>query len=491
MPVVKYVPRGVRELAGILQYLKNLVIYYDPDIDGAVTGELLRRFFVAYGVDFKVHINENRQHGMKLPDSVLSGIVGSTIFLVDAGIPLSEMKRLTAMGISIINIDHHHIDHKDLIFFQDDKTGAYGLMINNQYPFEPEEQRFLSGAGVMFHVLNAMHPNFCGKDEEALVGITLLSDMRQLESDPAREFLHTTFTHKSQQMDYLMARTRNERNYTFGVQTFDRNFIDYTFSPKINALFRLNMGSEAINLFSGTFRLDNSDLDVYRKIQNSMKEAIIESAKGFDLDALTYKYVPSSLQMPYKYDMTNFIGYACSAVANKGRTSFMAVMENGRVKRGSVRGKCDDVDYLSIFRSFGFEAEGHHNAFGVISVDISKVDLNALNAEIKKAEAGYDERKYLGRLVPVGNLQFFINSPSVKIAELNNYLRDSKRFYIDYISTDHQVIITEKGKSGKAREFHIDGVKVMCFEADLELKDALILPVLENNKYINFFLKRR
>lgn len=479
-----YRPSGVIEASKILEKSKMFLIYYDPDIDGAISGELVRRFLTAFRQPYMYYLNENRVHGFKMTEEQVSRLSGFTMILVDASMSKEELVYLTSKGVNVINIDHHHRNEDSLLHVKDLVTGCEGVVINNQYPFEPEEYRFLSGAGVVYYVLNTWYPGFCGLDEKALVGLSLLSDIRPLESQLAREFLHTTFTHKSPMIEYLVQVTKNDVDYGFGVQTFDRNFIDYTFSPKINALFRLNRGEDAIKIFQGTFD-PTIDLSVFRQIQNAIVDEIILHLRGEEYSNLIFKHVPIDLPLPYKYNITNFIGLACSRVKNFGKTTFLYVEENGRVVRGSVRGLCDDVDYLSLFRKYGFVCEGHKNAFGVTDVDFSKVDIQALNREIASLEEGYLARKYEGRVLEVNNLSFFVNSLNVFIADYNNYVRDSHRIYLKYTGSN-----VEKYQRKKSIEYIVDGMRVMCFDENLDFSEALILPLRERGNYVQFYLKR-
>lgn len=484
-----YQPRGNSRVSTILQKTTPetvFVIYYDPDIDGVVSGELVRRLLHTFGRPYMYYINENRSHGLKMTDDQIEALRGKVLILVDASMSRDELEMLTARGVDVINIDHHHLEYQELVYVKNDVTGCEGVIINNQYPFEPEEYRFLSGAGVVYYTFNTIFPNFFGVEEKALVGLSLLSDIRPLESAVARDFLHTTYNCKTDFINYLVDITKGDFDFGFGIQTFDRNFIDYTFSPKINALFRLNKGYDAIELFQGHFT-NGSDLDIYRNIQNAIVNTIIDNLQGEELSNLVYKYVPSNLPISYNYEITNFIGLACSRVKNFGKTTFLFVMEDGKVKRGSVRGLCDDVDYLHIFREHGFKAEGHKNAFGVLEVDFDNVDLNALNNALAEAEFGYAERKYAGRILEVNNLAFFLRSKNAELADWNNYVRDSARYYLKYTGSNAEEI--GRGKSGKYVDYEIDGIKVRSFEPDVPLDRALILPIKERGAYINFFLR--
>ena len=482
--MVEYTPRGTDIASRILAKNTPYLVYGDPDIDGAVSEELTERVLRAYQKPYQIYINENRRHGFHISHEDTLKLRGYTIILVDAGMTREELVYLTDLGINVINIDHHHLAYDELVHVISPQTGAEGVIINNQYPFEPEDKRFLSGAGVVYFVFKSMFPTLYGKDEIALVGLTLLSDIRPLDDELARQFLYFTYNHKSDYMQYLINVTKPQKDYGFGTQTFDRNYIDFTFSPRINALFRLNRGYEALQVFRGDY-ISTGQLDVFRGIQKAISDHIVVSLQGDDRSNLAFKFVDSNLQLPYPgYEITNFVGLACSQVKNSGKTSVIFIRENGKIKRGSLRGLCNDVDYLGILRRHGFKAEGHPYACGVTEVDLATVDLDALNAEIAQAEEGYEQRKYANRIIYVENLAFFLNNQADKIAEHNNYVRDNQRYYIKY--TGKNATSFEKGK---AKEFNIDGVKVIGFSHSLTLENDLILPVKERGSYINFYLQ--
>lgn len=488
-PIVDYYPRGIAEAQYIMQNSTNYLIYYDPDIDGAVSGDLVRRFMDYHHLPYFKYINQNRAHGYKLNDTQLQQLKESktTIILVDAGMTKKEIEHIISFGVSIINIDHHHINETEFVALQDPTTGASGVIINNQYPHEPEEMQYLSGAGVVYYVLKALSPETMKEDEEALVGLSLLSDIRPLENPYARAFLHQTYTVDSELTRYLINLVKPEKDFGFGQPTLDRNFIDYTFSPKINSLFRTNNGELAMKIFSQEFPLEERDfLNTCREAQNQVCDIIIENLQGTELSNIIYKSVPHNLRILPNQEITNFIGLAASQVKGEYKTTILFVHDpqTGAIMRGSLRGLCDDVDYLGIVRRHGFRAEGHKNAFGIISVDPSKLDIEALNHEIAVAEHGYAERKYAGRIEEVNDLDFYLSSNKSMLSDFNNYVRDPQRRFLKYTGNDIGATV-----KGKAIIFTLNGVEVLCFEEGLHPHKDLILPVRERGNYIQFYLK--
>ena len=480
-----YKPKGWEVAREILTINDNYLVYYDPDIDGAVSGEFVLRLLDKYQKPYMTHINNNRQHGLKLTFEQISRLKGYTVILVDAGMTREEIKLLVDNGVSVINIDHHEIEESELVVEVNKEMKSAGVIINNQYPFEPDNMRFLSGAGMVYYTFNSIFPSVYGEEEQALVGLTLLSDIRSLDTDLAKQFLFKTYSYTSPYMDYLLRLTEPSMDFGFGERTFDRNFIDYTFSPKINALFRLNKGVEAVQVFRGTYT-DKESLNVYRGVQNAIRDFVIDTLDGEEYSHLGVKYIESWRQPPYNYDVTNFVGLACSRLTGESGTTFMFVKDDkGNVLRGSVRGKCDDVNYLDIFRRHGFKAGGHGAAFGVISVDLEKVDFESLNTEIAKAEEGYEERKYMGRVIEVQDMNFFLQSRNKQIADYNNYVRDNQRIYLKYTGKK-----AKREERGKAFIFDLDGQKALAFDPEISIERDLVLPLIERGKYIQFYMKK-
>lgn len=480
-----YRPRGIKEASEILSLSSNFLAYYDPDIDGLIAGYLTQRFLRLFGIDSAYYINSDRAHGFKMGESQLHNLKGYTVIAVDFSMSREQLVYLTDLGINVINIDHHNIEEKELVHVISEKTGCRGVIINNQYCFEPAEYRFLSGAGVVYYVMGAFYPEFCKADEKALVGMSLLSDIRPIENVVAKDFLDYTYNTKSPLLEYLVAVTKNASDFGFGIQTLDRNYIDYTFSPKINALFRLNKGDEAVNIINGCYPLENG-LNVYKNIQVTSIETIIKNLQGEELPNLVSKFVTADLKVFQDFNASNFIGVACSRIKNFGKTSFLFVREGDMVLRGSVRGLCDDVDYLTLFRKHGFTGEGHKNAFGVMNTDISKINLDALDTEICELEKNSKKTTYDGRVIEVTNLSMYLKGKNLEIAELNNYVRDAKRTYLKYVGSG-----AKRYPKGKMWEYTIDGVTVKCFDEDLNLENGLILPLLERNSYVQFYLRKQ
>ena len=199
------------------------------------------------GLKYSYYVNENRFHGFNIPASKLKGFL---VISSDFGITAEEVENLVDNDVVLLSTDHHECQDT---FIDIKKETAEGIVINNQYPFEPEEDRYLSGAGVFFELICSLYPEFNTAERRALVGITLLSDVRQIENKKARQYLKTTYTMDTScgYVKYLIDSTVSD-SFNFGTPKLDRNFIDYTLNPCINALLRADKTNEAIKFILGS-----------------------------------------------------------------------------------------------------------------------------------------------------------------------------------------------------------------------------------------------
>lgn len=480
--IAKYQPKGVAKAVEILNKAveDKFLVYGDPDPDGLYASYCIIQLLKRFNKKYKYHINENREHGFKLP--IDDSLRDYTIIAVDFTITTEEMQALDEVGARVINIDHHEIAETKLY------TTNNGVIINNQYCFEPEKWRFLSGAGVVYAVITSIVPEIDSMDLQGLVGLSLLSDVRVLESEEARFFLNATYKNRSELFDYLVQVTKNSKDFTFGSIYIDRNYADFTLHPKLNALFRMNMGMEAMHLMLRDDATVKVDLDSLKEQQSIVTEKILNSTETIEYSSLVVKAVPSNTipEGVYRYKLTNFTGLACSRSRGTGRTTFLYIRDinDNSCIRGSVRGKYDTVDYLAIFKKYGIKCAGHHNAFGVISCDINEVDFEALQAEIQRQEELNVEDEYRGRIFETSNLSVFTALKNKELAVYNAYVRDAKRMYIHYTGNNW-----EKTAVGKMWMLNVDGIAVKSFESDLTPENGYILPTLERG-YIQYYLKR-
>ena len=198
------------------------------------------------GLNYSYYVNENRYHGFAIPVEKLKGYL---VISSDFTIQKNEVENLVNNDIVLLSTDHHECQNE---FIDVKGETAEGIVINNQYPFEPEEDRYLSGAGVFYELICSLYPEFKSNEREALVGITLLSDIREIENNKARAYLKKTYTSDTETgyANYLVTSVI-ENDYGFGLPKLDRNFIDFNLSPYINSLLRFNQKDRAVEFILG------------------------------------------------------------------------------------------------------------------------------------------------------------------------------------------------------------------------------------------------
>lgn len=503
---MKYIPRGSEKYFSLLCKYKDkqkngedvkIVVHYDPDLDGLIAGRLVQRQLTRLGLPSMYYINANRKHGFYFTDAQLEELKGGLIVGVDFAISRAEIERVVEKGVDIVVIDHHSIFDS---YIEVEKDGKKGLLINNQYDFEPAEYRYLSGAGVVHYVQEYVMSQISNEEEDTesmgLVGISLLSDVRPLGSTDATRFLNKTYTLDTAYFQYIMSLVIDDTYKRFdsaGKPRMHRNFIEYRLAPHLNAMFRMDKGVDAIRLLNGDIALYNEYMDTgriyaYRKIQNSITQALMEQSEVEDIGSLQIvkveeEKVLAAVEMDIP-SVSNFIGLACSRMMSDTKTTFLYVVDkDGVFLRGSVRGLKEGVDYLKIFREVGVDCEGHAGAFGVMSWDVDIENRHRLASRIEEGEAELGGGS-VRNVIKVMDLKMFLKETK-KVAIHNAYVSDRDRYYLKYVGMDIREV-----QKGKIREYIINGIPIPCFDAGITMENGYIIPVLGKGEHVELTLKR-
>ena len=470
---------GVELVKEFIEKFKNrrVLVYFDPDVDGLFSGYFVCELLQKLGLQYTYFVNSKRQHGFTLQPSAVEGFF---IIAVDFGIPASLVKSLVAHNVALLSLDHHDIQ-KDFIYFKSDKTDAEGVVLNNQYPFEDKDKSFLSGAGVVYEGICANYPDFKSDERDAIVGITLLSDAVPIENMQARKYLSKTFSADTQKgyIGYLVKNTM-ESDYGFGVPKLDRNFIDYTFSPRVNSLLRFGRESEALNFVLGRGLTTVNT----RKLQKDYVQYLISIADIKDYSNLRIVCCDVTKVAPeYRnIDISCFIGTVCSKLKTESGNCIAYVLDNGVVIRASFRGKYSDIHYRVALKGYGLDAEGHPSAFGILNLEPSEELWVALNDIIYELEKDHQQTF---KVITSPNLAMTMIQSGMNMAYENCYVRDLFRTYIKYTGSNYRVSIDRENY----REYTVDGRPVKCFDKELNPSNAYILPMLEKG-HVALYLQK-
>lgn len=469
----------------IAKYDKFLV-YGDPDIDGLYATKLTIEFLKSQGKAYTYYINSNRQHGFLLSKEALKAFAGCCILAVDFAMTPEELQALVDNGISIICIDHHEVTYTctQPVHIQG-LNGAEGVLINNTYAFSDHDYAYLSGAGVCFNTFCCIDAAFDTISRRAYVGITLLSDSCPIENNDAATYLRTLFEWDSAESHALINALIPTTAYMYGRQRFlDREFIDYTFSPLLNAMCRFNVCYDALALIADPEHA--GDCTVYKERQKPLITELLQLAQITDYGNL----VTCCIETPDAYTdgvcLGNFIGVIANRLlGDYNKSVYVSLTAQGTFVRGSVRGRNAHTDYLQLFQSCGVQCAGHKAAFGVnVAPENSTEVFPLISKLIGEAELVAQNKGSDATIINISNLLQYAPY-GYKAAIHNMYVRQEFRVYFDCTACSFEV--GKRSTKSAYVEYLIDGVTVRCFSAELTPKNGLVQPMYSNG-YVTYTL---
>lgn len=464
--------RGTKDLMKTVSSMDIPIVYFDPDVDGVFAGYLFVRWLTKLGKKFKWYINTNREHGWTID---YNKVRGKDIIAVDFIIEEWRIKELTNIGCNIVSIDHHVNSNK----FIENKSssGNYGVVINNQYPFEDVDGRYLSGAGVVFESICSVDESFNTLENRALVAITLLSDIRNIENSLARGYLYDLYNHKYKgYIKYLIENTIGEVDYGFGVPRMDRNYVDFKFSPAINSCLRFNQEDMVVKFILGSGYIDLG----YHKLQKELVLDIQKQIHVYEFSNLRVCFFEkSSIDSKYHDVLSSFVGLTASKYLDGVHSCICYMIDYKEeflgkkpyVKRASFRGNINGLDYLTPLSKI-IHGVGHGSAFGIKELVPNKKLFEMVNKICSDVEV---QSNYVKNITSVMNLGMFVSRKGFEFGEYNMYCLSQNRKYIKYDGNR----IQKKRSGAKYNEYEVDGIDVKCFNENVDFNNGLILPINE------------
>lgn len=476
-----------------------LVVKGDPDVDGylayAVASAMLRK----RGIPFYACVNRDRLHGLvesefeyrserswgKFKYIPTEWHRNEVILNLDSSISGEEMQLLVDNGCYIVSLDHHELEldgyPSDQQVFTSDS--ARGIIINNQYSFEPVENRFWSGTGVTLHALSYILDLEVEREWVAMHGITLLSDVRDIENTLAREILGVTYTTPLDSMPTLrklsdITQESVSLRFRRHPEYIDRTFVDYSFSPYYNASYQLNLIDILFRLIDdSSFYLAIPSKDIRKGILNKLKDCVdINETDRVKLLHIDESRLPDfSEYSKYDFKYTSFIGLLANSFM-EDKTVFIYATSGSKWLRGSVRGYNKDVNYNKIFADGGFEVKGHRGAFGVTNV-LRPVDFGLISREIAEEESLHEHIS--------GNLMYSDNlledrEDIYRLAKENEYLLSQDFHRIVYRGFGYTVVNESAGKIA----YNVNGMYVDSFDKSLTPDNASIVPTVVDGRLV-------
>lgn len=456
--------RGSERLSELVSKMENPIVYLDPDVDGVFSGFLVIQWLCRLGKKYSWYINTNREHGWTLD---LEKARGRDIIAVDFLITPEVLKDIVDHDCNLISMDHH--ENVDYFIEYVNKNGNYGFVINNQYPFEEEDSRYLSGAGVVFESVIAADPSFETLVNRCIVGITLLSDIRNIENPLAHGYLYDLYNHKYKgYIRYLIDGVMGEKDFGFGVPRLDRNFVDFKFSPALNACFRFNQEDMVVKFVLGSGILDLE----YHKMQKELVDTIQNSMTMKQFSNLRVCFFKKSdISSEYWDVLSSFVGLTASQYLDGVHSCVCYMIDTDNtnkpyVKRASFRGNVNGLEYRKAMLGY-INGIGHGSAFGIKTIIPSRNLFNKVNEICGSVE---EDSNYTRDIVKVMNMSMFVNSYGFEYGEYNMYCLSQHRKLVRYIGRN----ISRKQTSANYIEYEVDGIIVKCFDKKLDFTNGLV-----------------
>ena len=481
-----------------------IVLKGDPDVDGLLAWFVAGKMLQKAGYSFHSCVNTDRRHGLVDEESkecerswgkydyyIPTEYHRNEIIInVDSSFSADEMLQLTSQGNFVISLDHHEVESNPLFPNQQywstkvengegfDTIGE-AVLINNQYSFEPEELRFWSGTGVVLNALSKILDVEVEKEWVAMHGVTLLSDVRDIENPLARKILEVTYNTPLTQMPVLRKLSKiSQAEVPEAFQRYpdylDRTFVDFSLSPYINASYQLNLTEYLFRLcMETTFFYSLPAKTIRARVLNHMKAYLkVKEVGDLVVLALDVSEIPPTADSDiYNFKYTSFLGLIANQyLRNTGKTVMIVATEGKKWLRGSVRGVHSDVDYRQFFSQHQFDAQGHKGAFGLVAVK-SRFDFGKLSEELSVLESSTNSA--------VSNIHVMDNllSNMDKLRDLayeNEFLLSSHFHAVSYSGLAYSTYKETANKKG----YEVNGMFVDSFDKELNPKNALIVPYL-------------
>ena len=382
--VIDYVPPAYVGLEGVLSYLKDIVlnnkktfIYGDYDVDGLMCLRTMNDGLRKCGAtDLTMYHYRSRTHALDkvAVQKCLQG--GYEYFIVcDTGSSsLDDLQLLANNNVKVVVLDHHNT-----MFSYDnlpDTVKMINTTIENDLMLQDSEDSVtpacelytLSAGALCYTVIDALIRELNLKVDDSLSAfatISLFADCMDMRSELNRAIY---FRAKALEREEL---PRSVRIFMNQYSAFNARFINFWFSPKVNAAFR----SENLELLNTLFLNPDIDAVVEAKTLDELIEVYTKARslvdKTVDVIEVTEMkhFVFADLYSVNRYidvksnKLYNYTGLVANMLSSTYEKTAVVVCRMDNEYKGSVR-DLYGRNYLNVFHTMCY-AGGHGAAFGI------------------------------------------------------------------------------------------------------------------------------
>lgn len=341
--------------------MKNKIvgILYDTDCDGICAGRVVENYIKKTGLIINRYMNKDKSHGLN--DTIIKEIEKDGVELlivVDAGSKdVEHLNYLEETGLDVIVLDHHDITKEELIC-------SNGIVIVN-CAYEGSPNKDLSGAGVVYRFVREVNRKLqlCNvKRYETWVGVSVLSDARNILNKENRYYVEYAFKHYK------------EECFLNAFQNFGstNNLFNFTIIPLINACARMGYTDLIMDLANAETNYNLEGLILKAKdVKLLQDELVLEAEIGLKSQQGAKTFLGVFTDTNHK----KISGLLANKILNKISKSVIVIGKSTEdIYTGSFRGMGKVTS--DVLKDMGIDARGHDYASGIyMPVDVVKKQM--------------------------------------------------------------------------------------------------------------------
>lgn len=350
----------VSTIIHIVENNLRVLVYGDYDPDGAMSALCFKYLFDELGFEnYHIYRYKHRVHTID-SNAIQEAITGGYEYFIvcDSGSAQpEESRRLAMMGIKMVILDHHQTPY--------DYSNFDAVMINTTIENRTRDDEVLMSAGALCAITCEKVLERLGNKSlpelSVLALISMYADSINMTTDFARG-LYAKAT------DINPGRIPRIVTAFFGNwDGFNRRGIEYTFSPRISALFRaerFDLLNKYLFTEGKTYELADQIKDLHGLHIGEVNKAadIIERVQLKNFVVGDLRSAAADLKFSDKI-LPNYTGLVANKLADKYGKCAIVYCDSGVQIKGSLRDQFGR-DFLSLFKNFS-NCGGHNSAFGI------------------------------------------------------------------------------------------------------------------------------
>ena len=496
--LMKNIDVASKRIIQALQNNERICLSYDSDADGITATTIMYKYLKKYtdnvyyiygernnghGIEKMITLDVNDDEQKQRNEENLQRIKESDlIILIDSSSNDVEACRYIKqeLGKDIIILDHHVIE----------KENPYVIMVNPQQKDCQYPNKHLSGAGVVFKVIQLMEEilqNFDVFDYIDLVAVGMYGDVMRVDVLENR-YLIIQGMKNIKNNGFLQILKDNKVN----LKSVNSNTLGFTIVPLLNGVARMDNVKLAID-----FLLEDDESKV-KEIYRQIKELNNSRKRKQNMILSDYEsYIVENNKIMIVVG-DNFDKGFNGVIAQKLASEYKKPVIVGKLHKGWISGSCrsyggfkmksflNELDYV--------EAIGHEEAFGV-SLHESK--LNDLITYVNE-----NMESFVSKNIIYFDLEF-------KAKDVRRYLEPIQQF--NYLCGNgfpkitvkvNDLMVEERTIIGKNNDIckikTIDGIDLIKFNVNEEYANELgffniinVVGELQLNEWYNFALRKK